>query len=290
MNPEPPLPRGSTRDPGETEPVLSSFAPPEHGASAAPVPPSSDPAEAEPPPAPPAPPERDPFWGYSDVFLFIGLAIPCMFLGWALIQGPLHLFHIHPAAHAAELLAEQLAGYLLLFCALRLIFRVQYDRPFWRSLGWTHMDVPFLWLVIFGFTTAITVAMATYLVHVPTTANPMTELLSDRTSIVLLAIFGVTLGPLCEELVFRGFLQPLLVRSLGPVAGILAAAIPFGLLHIPEYGNSWRHGLVIGLAGAAFGWMRHWTGSTKASTVMHASYNALFFFVLLSQGKDLPHT
>ena len=62
--------------------------------------------------------------------------------------------------------------------------------------------------------------------------------------------------------------------------GILLAAIPFGLLHFPEYGNSWRHALLISGAGVAFGWMRQVTGSTKASTLMHAAYNALFFAAL----------
>jgi hypothetical protein len=256
-----------------------------------PLPPPTDVPEAldAAPPTPP-PPEREPFWGYSDVFLFAGLSIPCMFLGWASVQAILRLFHLHPAVHAAELLAEQMAGYVLLFSALRMIFRVQYDRPFWRSLGWTSMRAPFLWLVIAGFATAVGVAFATYFVRVPTTSNPMTELMSDRASILLLGTFGVTLGPLCEELAFRGFLQPLLVRSFGPLLGILGAAIPFGLLHIPEYGNSWRHGVVITLAGAAFGCMRQVTGSTKAATIMHASYNFLFFFVLLSQGRDMPHS
>ena len=93
---------------------------------------------------------------------------------------------------------------------------------------------------------------------------------------------------MCEELAFRGFLQPLLVRSLGTVPGILAAALPFGLLHFQEYGNSWRHVLLISLAGAAFGWMRHATGSTKAAAIMHASYNAIEF-VLLLMAKSLPH-
>jgi uncharacterized protein len=255
-----------------------------------PLPPSTAPESLEAAPPPPPPPERDPFWGYSDVLLFAGLAIPCMLAGWAIVQGILRLFHAHLAVRAAELLAEQLAGYALLFSALRLIFRVQYGRPFWSSLGWTRLRVPFLWLVIAGFSTAVAVAVVTYFVHVPSTSNPMTELLSDRASILLLATFGITLGPLCEELVFRGFLQPLLVRSLGPVAGVLAAAIPFGMLHVPEYGNSWRHGVVITLAGAAFGWVKQATGSTKASTVMHAAYNFLFFFVVLSQGRDLPHT
>ena len=227
MTPDPPLPPAP---PEETAPAAQNAAPAEL-------------CDLAPPSPLQPPPPREPFWGYADVLLFAGLAIPCMFFGWALVQAILRVFHLHVAIHAAELLAEQSAGYVLLFSALRMIFRVQYQRPFWRSLGWNKLGAPFLWLVIAGCATAVGVAFATYLVRVPTTSNPMTELMHDRASIVLLAIFGVTVGPLCEELVFRGLLQPLLVRSLGTVAGILAAAVPFGLLHIPEYGNSWRHGM-----------------------------------------------
>ena len=76
------------------------------------------------------------------------------------------------------------------------------------------------------------------------------------------------------------------MRSFGTWPGILAAALPFGLLHIQQYGNSWRHAAVIAMAGVAFGWMRHVTGSTKAATVMHASYNALFFVALMVLGVE----
>ena len=100
-------------------------------------------------------------------------------------------------------------------------------------------------------------------------------------------MFGVGIAPLFEELAFRGVLQPLLVRSLGAVPGIVAAAIPFGLLHYREFGNSWRHAVLIALAGATFGAMRHWTGSVKASTIMHAAYNALIFAAVFTQGKDM---
>jgi membrane protease YdiL (CAAX protease family) len=78
-----------------------------------------------------------------------------------------------------------------------------------------------------------------------------------------------------------------LVRSLGTVAGILATAVPFGLLHFQEYGNSWRHVLLISISGVAFGWIRHVTGSTKAAAGMHSAYNA-FQFVLLIMAKNLP--
>ena len=47
-------------------------------------------------------------------------------------------------------------------------------------------------------------------------------------------------------------------------------------MHFQEYGNSWRHALLITAAGASFGWMRYRTGSTKAAAVMHSAYNCVF--------------
>lgn len=254
-----------------------------------PVPGLEGPPPASGPEAAPAPAEREPFWGYADLFLFMGLAIPCLLAGWAMVKGVLLIFHLHAQARVAELLPEQFLGYVLLFGVLKLMFRVQYDRPFWRSLGWQPFRIPALWVISCGLATAVLVSVASALIRIPTRDNSMTELMRGHTSVILLAIFGITAGPLSEELAFRGFLQPLLVRSLGSVAGVLAAAMPFGLLHFQEYGNSWKHALLITGAGAAFGWMRQATGSTKASTIMHAAYNALFFFALFLQRHALGH-
>jgi hypothetical protein len=243
----------------------------------------------EAPAPPPAEPERYPFWGYLDLAFFAGLVIPSMLIGWAVVKAGMFLFHIHAALRVSELLAEQFLGYGILFGGLLLMFRLQYARPFWRSLGWNRASIPILWNVICGVGAAFVVALMSYWIHTPNVSTPLTEMMQDRTSVILLATFGVTLGPLCEELAFRGFLQPLLVRSLGVIPGILAATIPFGLLHFQEYGNSWRHAVLIALAGACFGWMRQATGSTRAAAIMHASYNALFFFVLFAQRRELPH-
>jgi len=236
-------------------------------------------------------PEPYPFWGYSDLLLFAGLTVPCMVLGWALVKAGFALFGFHSGRPVVELLPAQLLGYAFLFAVLRAILRMQYDRPFWSSLAWTRSRVPFLWTVIGGLATAVAVAFVAYLIQIPTVSNPMTDIMMrDSLSLVLMAVFGILVAPLSEELAFRGFLQPLVVRSLGPVAGVLVAAVPFGLLHYREYGNSWRHAVLIALAGVAFGWMRQATGSTRASTIMHASYNGLIFFVVLAQGRGVPHT
>jgi len=248
------------------------------------------PALPESEPAPPPPHERDPFWGYSDLALFAGLLIGSLIAGMTLIGVSASVFHwVFQAQVTAALIAQSLT-YVLAFSALALLFRVQYQRPFWQSVGWTGFRLNPLLVVICGLGTAFGVALLSVALKTPTTSNRITELLQDPKSVMVVALFGLTLGPLAEELIFRGFLQPLLVRSLGPVFGVFAAAIPFGLLHFQEYGNSWRHALLISLAGAAFGWMRHRTGSTQASTLMHASYNALEFLAYFSQQRDSLHT
>jgi uncharacterized protein len=242
---------------------------------------SAQPALPEPSPPPP----RFPFWGYADLFVFIGLAFVSLLAGFATVKLFLVLFHLNVRNEVVKMLPAQFLGYLFLFLCVWLMFRVQYGRPFWRSLGWTTPPIGIGAMIGCGVLAAFAVAFASRLLHTPDVPTPMTKLLADRTSLILVAVFGVSVGPLCEELIFRGFLQPLFVRTLGAVPGILLAAVPFGLLHLEEYGNSWRHGLLIALAGAAFGWMRHRTGSTKASTLMHAAYNGTFFLFLAAAGK-----
>jgi membrane protease YdiL (CAAX protease family) len=249
----------------------------------APEPPEGDSAAVE--PVEPPKPERYPFWGYGDLVLFFGLAIPSILVGLVLVKAVFAIFGLHFAAPAVEPIVGQFAGYFVLFTGLALIFRLQYDRPFWRSLGWIRLGMSPVTVASLGVFTAVAVVVLASAIRVPTTKNTLTELMQDPAGFALMAVFGVTLAPVCEELAFRGFVQPLLVRSLGAVPGILAAAIPFGLLHYQEYGNSWRHAVIVAAAGAAFGWMRRRTGSTAAAALMHSAYNAVFFVAYYAQQK-----
>jgi hypothetical protein len=144
--------------------------------------------------------------------------------------------------------------------------------------------------VIGGPALALLVASLGVVLQTPEIQMPIKDLFTDRFSIALVAVFATTLGPLCEELAFRGFLLPLVARSLGPAAGVLIAALPFAILHGPQYSWSWRHILLIALAGMVFGWMRLRSRSTLAATLMHAGYNFTFFSAYLFQAKDLPAT
>ena len=242
------------------------------------------PPEIVPQPEPPQP-ESYPFWRYLDLAAFILIAL------FALIVESVVLNAFLGAVHVKAIFAQLPAQFILygfLLWMLAVVFRRYYGRPFWQSLRWVHAEVSTPFLVTCGILLAFAVMIASLLLRTPDVDSPMRQLLSDKSTVVLIAVFGTTLGPVCEEIIFRGFLQPLLVRSMGPAPGILAAAVPFGLLHLQEYGNSWRHGLLITLAGAAFGWMRQRTGSTKAAAIMHAAYNCVFFLLLAMQ-EAVPH-
>jgi hypothetical protein len=96
-------------------------------------------------------------------------------------------------------------------------------------------------------------------------------------------LVSVGLAPLFEELVFRGFLYPLLAHSLGVWPGILLSAAPFALLHGQQNQWSWQHVAVIAIAGVVFGWVRYRTASTAAAALVHSGYNLMFFAGFLLQ-------
>jgi len=249
-------------------------------------------------PPPPFPPdagssnqpseERYPFWTYHDLAVFIGLALPCLIAAAVLVKLFSLVLPDFLGGRAATLLAPQFVAYGLWFLCLFALLRLRYARPFWRSLAWVRPDLGLAVFAAAGPLLAIGIVLLGLALRTPEIDMPMKDLLQDRSSVFLVGAFAVTLGPLCEELVFRGFFFPLLARTFGAVIGIVLTALPFAVLHGPQYAWSWRHVLLITLAGTAFGWVRHKTGSTAAAAVMHATYNLLFFAAYILQWRDFP--
>ena len=225
-----------------------------------------------------------PFWNYSDVAILLG-AVPPSFLVAAAVTLLVRLLYPHAALSAPEALLSQGIAYGGIFSAMVWIFRQRYGLPFWESISWAGERRAVARYMFLGPMLAIAVMVAGVFIETPNIDMPMRNLLNTPLNIALMGIFAITAGPLCEELLFRGFLQPLLSKTFGAVIGIVSVASLFGLLHLPEYGYSWRHGVLIGLAGIGFGWARFRTGSTAASTMMHATYNlTVFTAFLVGQG------
>jgi membrane protease YdiL (CAAX protease family) len=219
---------------------------------------------------------ENPVWNYEDLALFLGAMLPCFTAALVLV----HLVHF--PSDGVHTMALQLVFYLLLLGALYALIAGRYHKPFWRSLGWTVPVRGILVCLLAGPFLAIALAALSAILRAPD--EPVVQnLMTDRVSLVAVVVFGSLLAPAFEELVFRGFIFPLLARSLGAWISIFLTALAFGLLHGSQFHWSWQSILIIGLAGITFGLARYQTGSTAAATAIHVGYNSTLFAVFLIQ-------
>ncbi|MCZ6597037.1 MAG: CPBP family intramembrane metalloprotease [Planctomycetota bacterium] len=98
-------------------------------------------------------------------------------------------------------------------------------------------------------------------------------------------LIAVVLGPLVEEVLFRGFLQPLLVQNLGVRGGIVLTSFLFGLLH-PVHAFLPVFGLSLFLGG-----IQVRTQRLAAAWTVHAAHNGAVMGVALAwpAARELIH-
>lgn len=113
----------------------------------------------------------------------------------------------------------------------------------WRALGWPIEEQP----------------------HLAYFATP-----AATPWFVSAALAVVVLGPILEEVVFRGFLHDGLRARLGPRMTITVAAVLFGALHV---GDGSFLFVPTALLGALFGWLRERSGGLFAPIATHMLHN-----------------
>ena len=229
-----------------------------------------------------AEPER-PFWGFAELLLIAALFVPAVFVGGFAVQQASPYLHLDPKLGFPLLIAEFI-GYGIVFIALRVLF-ARHGRSLFESLGWVSQPFRPLDLAVLGVVLYVVVIILGNILGLPNVETPFDKLLNDALSRIAIVLFGTTLGPVIEELLFRGFLQPVLVDSFGVFPGILATSVVFGGMHLMQNAFLWQSGVLITLVGFVLGVVRHVSGSTRASAITHVSYNALPFLVLLFSGS-----
>lgn len=101
---------------------------------------------------------------------------------------------------------------------------------------------------------------------------------SDKLFRTVLSMLTIGLvGPLVEEILFRGLLQRWLARTMPGMRALLASAAIFSLCHFKFalHFNSWGVllSLGIGCLGVATGFLFHRYRSLSPGFILHASYN-----------------
>jgi membrane protease YdiL (CAAX protease family) len=226
------------------------------------------------------PSEREPFWGYMDLALMMGLMAASALL-ILLVVGMFVATNAKLREDPTPLAVPiQFLLYGLIYLSFWLVLGLRYHRPLLLSLGWKRSTFNLFAVGLGGAALAFAISGLASLLHTPKVPSPVDKLVDTPLSFAMVAVLAMVAAPFFEELFFRGFLQPLFSRTFGVVAGILITAILFGSLHAPEYSWAWQYVVAISLAGAVFGWVRARAKSIIPSIVMHGCFNAMSVIAL----------
>lgn len=227
-------------------------------------------------------PVRDPVWTGRDLlelagFFCLGLVVLMLvaqvtgslltsYLGWpALTTEPVYV-------GMAQILMTNLLNGLVLFFIYRTI-TTKYRSCFWSALKWRGPTVapPGLFLVL-GVLLALLMGFLSS--RIPGIEDlPVSGLLRHAQTAVLLGVTAIVVAPLVEEIVFRGFIFPVLERQWGQAAAVLLTALMFTSLHVTQLWGSWMAVSLILLVGLVLSLVRALTGALLPAFLMHLAYN-----------------
>ncbi len=240
-----------------------------------------------------------PGWGYMDLVYVVAFAVPalavsivaCFAFFFALEYiVDLKVDFQEPAGKAVMLITMQMMWWALIVAFVYVLATVKHRMDFGKSMNWIPLTQPGRSGALYcslGFLLACSVAVIASLIPMPTERPPLEELLGDPAALLLLAVFGVTLVPAVEELLFRGFFYAALDRMHGAAAAILVTSVVFSMIHGPQYGWHWQNLLLLFYVGSVFALVRAQTGSVVPAAFVHAGYNGTLLFGVLFAGETL---
>lgn len=236
-----------------------------------------------------------PLWTGWDVLALAVLTLAAMFVmslvGFG-IATHIKIFHAVPVSDLGRdprlVIPVQVAAYLLVFvCMLWTTGRYRAG-SFWRVIHWDWPSakayVPFLG----GIALAVAIQVISALLPIPKQL-PIEKYFKNASGAYLMAIFGITLAPLMEELFFRGFLYPVLARRTGVTLGIVMTSILFAFIHQSQLGYAWAPLLLLFIVGLVLTGVRARTGSVARSFLIHVGYNTTLFSLLWLQTDRFHH-
>lgn len=246
------------------------------------------------PPGSPPPPVENPPWNGWDVLLIAALVFVVMaVLQLAVTKAAQWFWFPHSTFYEAAqkvtekpilVIASQILFYIPIAVFMIALVEGKYRVPFWRSICWSWPAS--IWkFIAAGGAMLLVLTLFENLFPMPKD-TPFEHLFDKPIDAYLMALIAVTFAPLMEELFFRGFLYPVLARWLGVPSGIVLSALPFALVHLPQYGYAWAAGLTILVVGVVCGIVRASTKSVGACFLVHAAYNGtqMLIAVILTRG------
>jgi membrane protease YdiL (CAAX protease family) len=232
-----------------------------------------------------SPPAENPVWNGWDLLLIVGLGLATIFFAqFVILIGAKYLLYPRAtlfdlAQRPVLLLISQYVIDIAVVVYLILLVEGKYHTGFGRAIRWNWPKNAWR-LLLLGGVMLLLLSMLEHFLPMPKD-TPFDKLFASPRNAYLLAIIAVSLGPLMEELFFRGFFYPVLARRWGVAWAIFLTALPFALMHMPQYGYAWGALAVIFIVGVVCGTVRAVTKSVGASFLVHVGYNGSQMLIAL---------
>jgi membrane protease YdiL (CAAX protease family) len=165
--------------------------------------------------------ENPPWSGLDLVLIGLVLVVALFFFSSIFLIGVLH------GSHSSGLSARQLSknpgplvivpsmtlAYLVMLGAMYVLVTHHRQRPFWQTVAWRWPGEWWLGYLVGGSMLAVGLGLLSRLLPIPKSL-PMDRFFQDRQGAFLMMFLGVAVAPFAEEMLFRGFLYPVLDRWL----------------------------------------------------------------------------
>lgn len=249
-------------------------------------------------PAEPAPKPPREIWRVRDLLIFI-LFIPVAlvaanviaFVGYAVLAPFAHWTTPIPKlqTNPVFLLALQLIFYVFLLAYIYFFITLYYRTSFISSLKWKRLSAHNTVRYLLGGAALSLIVMIIPPLLPEKKSFPLEKMFNSPASAYAIAAFAVLIAPFMEELLFRGLLFAFFEKHGGLTFSIIATAVLFAGLHVPEYWGAWNHVIMIMIVGLAFSLVRGLTGSLTPSYVLHLAYNGTMMLLLYIQTHQFHH-
>jgi len=187
------------------------------------------------------------------------------------------------------LLAFQLIFQGLLLGFVYALVVIRHRRPFWSGLNWRKPSLgQTLWLTVGGIVLAFAIQWVPNILP-ETRTFPLQQMFNSPAAGYAIGAYSILVAPWAEEVLFRGFLFGIFARRASLWFAIVATALLFGGLHVPEYWGAWNHVLLISLVGLTFSLARGLTGSLAPSVILHLAYNTSLIAGLFFQTQGFQN-
>jgi uncharacterized protein len=241
-------------------------------------------------------PAPDPAWNVWDVLRLTCLTIAALFVGVfaAVLIARVGIYPHRGLGEIARMplvvVAGQSLAYLLVLAYMYVLVRWERGRPdFLAAIHWNWPPRSVLAACLFGgLVLSVGLQILAHFLPIPREL-PIDSFFQTSAEAWALSILSVTLAPLMEELFFRGFLYPVLARSLGLPVAVFLTALGFAALHGMQLMFSWGPVLVIFLVGVVLTLVRAQTNSVSSGVLVHMAYNGTITAAMFAATDGFRH-